>query len=727
MSIFLNAYPLSIPDSEMNICCIPYSKETLDHLRQTYDENHFFKRHGDKILIVSKDTNFPVKGEIKSIRLNENISLFLSLVRDSLIRFLKQHKRYILSYNPISFTGKNDSSIFVEEMQPFSIVPKYSFHTRIINKKPCLIIDTSTCLTVKENCLFFKRNGLDLIGRAVFSTSAEPHDKTSGIVQDVESETAAIKNKYGEVNKVSLSSISLRPDRENLDFFLNKTLGNRCQIVQDKIRRHISSFNSGIKKQEEIDLIANYFIKNKITLINGFNTEMHSAKNIENYCKELPRPSFIFDDNRQANSTEKGLKDFGPYTRRTFDKNNPHICVICQEKHKGRIEQFVNKLLRGISNTDYFNTGFERKFSIGSSKVSIFTLQDISVDNYKTTIKKALNEQRESDKWTWSLGLVEICDSFKDLPPEFNPYYISKSLFLLHQIPSQEFTIELIDQSDVSLSYSLNNIALACYAKMGGIPWLLKSSPTIAHELVIGIGSANIGTTNNRENRVMGITTIFSGDGNYILSSTSPVVPPDEYCEKLTKLLIEKIRSIAGRMNWQPSDTIRLIFHCQVKKFNEQEIEAVKSLINSLTDYKIEYAFLKISTDHGLQMFDTSTENQTKGPLAPQRGQSYQLSDHEMLLYLTGQRQLRRKTDGHPRGLILELQRASTFKDIIYLSSQLYNFSAHSWRSFFPGSLPVTISYSNLIAQNLGWLNTMPDWNDTVVVDAKIGQSQWFL
>jgi hypothetical protein len=36
-------------------------------------------------------------------------------------------------------------------------------------------------------------------------------------------------------------------------------------------------------------------------------------------------------------------------------------------------------------------------------------------------------------------------------------------------------------------------MALASYAKLNGIPWLLKANPTIAHELVIGLGSANIG------------------------------------------------------------------------------------------------------------------------------------------------------------------------------------------------------------------------------------------
>lgn len=68
-------------------------------------------------------------------------------------------------------------------------------------------------------------------------------------------------------------------------------------------------------------------------------------------------------------------------------------------------------------------------------------------------------------------------------------------------------------------------------------------------------------------------------------------------------------------MNWQKGDTIRLIFHAQVKKFNQEEIEAVRAVINKYREYQIEYAFLKISENHSLQMFDSATAKEQKGSL----------------------------------------------------------------------------------------------------------------
>ncbi len=90
------------------------------------------------------------------------------------------------------------------------------------------------------------------------------------------------------------------------------------------------------------------------------------------------------------------------------------------------------------------------------------------------------------------LALVQIEESFHGLAPNQNPYFITKQSFLAHQIPVQEFEIETAQKPDKDLQFSLNNMALASYAKLNGIPWLLKANPTIAHELVIGLGSADI-------------------------------------------------------------------------------------------------------------------------------------------------------------------------------------------------------------------------------------------
>jgi len=73
---------------------------------------------------------------------------------------------------------------------------------------------------------------------------------------------------------------------------------------------------------------------------------------------------------------------------------------------------------------------------------------------------------------------------------------------------------------------------LATYAKLNGVPWLLRMNRTDAHELLIGLGSAEVreGRLGERE-RVVGITTVFGGDGDYYLSNVSKAVRMDKYWE----------------------------------------------------------------------------------------------------------------------------------------------------------------------------------------------------
>jgi hypothetical protein len=75
---------------------------------------------------------------------------------------------------------------------------------------------------------------------------------------------------------------------------------------------------------------------------------------------------------------------------------------------------------------------------------------------------------------------------------------------------------------------------------------------------------------------------------------------------------------------------------------------------------------------------------------------------------------------------LLRLHPSSTFSDMTYLARQVFLFASHSWRSFFPAELPVTIKYSDLIARLLGNLGMLSNWNPDVMV-GRIANTRWFL
>jgi hypothetical protein len=225
-----------------------------------------------------------------------------------------------------------------------------------------------------------------------------------------------------------------------------------------------------------------------------------------------------------------------------------------------------------------------------------------------------------------------------------NPYFITKESFLAHQIPVQEFEIETAQKPDRQLQYSLNNMALATYAKLNGIPWLLKANPTIAHELVIGLGSADIaeGRLGGRE-RYVGITTVFSGDGNYHLTNVSRAATADNYQAVFLDALQKAVSKVRQDMNWQAKDHVRLVFHASFKQFNKEEVNAVKKLMAELGDYEVEYAFLQLSAQHPYLLFDRRQEGaivfetkRKKGEYTPKRASTLQLSNRDVILCLTG-------------------------------------------------------------------------------------------
>jgi hypothetical protein len=76
--------------------------------------------------------------------------------------------------------------------------------------------------------------------------------------------------------------------------------------------------------------------------------------------------------------------------------------------------------------------------------------------------------------------------------------------------------------------------------------------------------------------------------------------------------------------------------------------------------------------------------------------------------------------------LRVTLDHNSSFKDIDYLSQQLYEFSFMSWRGFNPSIAPVTLLYSEWIARLNSKLRRVQNWNQNML-RTKLADKRWFL
>jgi hypothetical protein len=75
---------------------------------------------------------------------------------------------------------------------------------------------------------------------------------------------------------------------------------------------------------------------------------------------------------------------------------------------------------------------------------------------------------------------------------------------------------------------------------------------------------------------------------------------------------------------------------------------------------------------------------------------------------------------------LVHLHKRSTSKSLDALTEQILKFTSMTWRSTSPAAMPVTIYYSELIAELLARFRALPDWSPALL-NTKLRASKWFL
>lgn len=781
--LVLNLSPVEFEDVELQVQILPYrDHEQLSRLRADYYTSHVFLRErGTRILCVPYRQSTPeitVTSSFERINLKSSLSLSAALVRNALINYLSSLGRPVLGYVPIRFLANDSNSDLLTAalkdvtksnfsndtnlcLDWLSVRVLYELTVREVNfdrQKPFvgLNLDFHSTQRVTKNCEDLLNEGFSLKGLYVGhlthrdDSRLEQRLELLGRVREVErngylqlEDTKPGRN----ITTINAREALLEPRTREFDQCLKHALREEGQSriieVKQALSNQLALLRKGPRRLEKLRTVIEHFAKLNLEMLPGVPFKIQpflaeKTSKIFPVTYTAPKPTYVFDPTGICVNTwnEKGLDMYGPYTSQSFTPSRPRVCVICQSSYKGRVEQFLHKFFNGlpyqVNDREPFGKGLVRKYALDDIYAEFFVTHGSSAEAYQRAVRSAIEYQTQQS-FKWDLALIQVEDRFKSLNNETSPYLVTKAGFLKHQIPVQEFRIENVDQPDKQLVYILNNMALATYAKLGGVPWLMKANPTIAHELVIGLGSAQIGEGRlGSKQRVVGITTVFTGDGNYWLSSLSKAVPIAEYKDALLTSLRTTVKRIQRNMNWQPREHVRLVFHA-FKPLKNAEADAVKTLMGELGDYDIDYAFVHLMQQHPYILFDkeqrgvpSPSPNTLKGVMAPTRGLYLRLSDYETLISLTGVREVKRPQDGIPQPIMLQLHRSSSFHDTTYLARQVFAFSCHSWRSFFPSPMPVTILYSNLVARLLGQLARLPHWDADVML-GRIGETRWFL
>lgn len=280
----------------------------------------------------------------------------------------------------------------------------------------------------------------------------------------------------------------------------------------------------------------------------------------------------------------------------------------------------------------------------------------------------------------------------------------------------------------------MDSCALQIYAKLGGTPWILPSSPNIAHELIVGIGSSLIRDNiyaGAQQHKVVGITTFFNADGKYIFSNKSKEVAYQDYFQELLTSLKGSIDIISKEQAWNDREIVRIIFHV-FKPMKDLEVEVVGKLIAQYPQYDIKFAFVSFGEHHPYMIFDLDQKglssrytSHVKGKLTPARGTNLMLEPGVCLLQLKGPEDVKTDKQGFTGPLLIRIHRKSTFTDASYIVQQVYRLTNISYRTFKPSQLPVTLFYASLITEQLNKLKSIDGWNASFIKSQR--NKKWFI
>lgn len=767
--MLLNYFPLKFDFEQYQIYAENYSVEHLFELRKKYNKTHSFFKNGNKIFSSNKSGDESLTfGTPQNVDVFDQDGITSSLIKHVLFRtFLERYPKYQpTDFYPLRFFSENDKDDLVLNLLPEHLRNLISYKklieiqlrfTNILGQKRFgFIISTKRNWKFTKSCdelnnEGYSLNDLEVIHSEVIpglETILAPNEDFIGVIKELSGGVAKVDTNNG-IQEFPLSELFLRKTTFNIKNYLTFAISKE---KSEEIFRMVDSKKTQIFNAKnvftDVQLIANVFFNGKdndgtkfpILFQNkdGFCFTVDSnALKVSNSIS-IKTPVFVFDyasTKTQNNFPDVGLNTFGPYDSITFDTKSPTVMSICHSNSRGSFTSFLGALKEGLPNSNWFKKGLLKKYDLQKVEFDIEEINNYNFEEYERVIKNG-NDVKPN------LALIEIPDNFKQLNDAINPYFRIKAKLLSMEIPVQFVTISKVKKYD---EFMLNSLALQIYAKLGGTPWVLPSSRSVDREIIIGIGHSWIRTNkykNAEQNRVVGITTFFSSDGQYLVGDKVKDVPYDDYFDELLKNLIQSFKLLESIQGWKKGDTIRLIFHI-FKPIKNVEFDVVCALIEKYDDYKVQFAFVTISDTHPYLLFDLDQKGfkkfngELKGQYIPERGQNIVIDSNTCLLQMFGPKELKTSRHGMSSPIQIKIRTPQTnfengksnellFTDLSYIVQQIYSFSYLSWRSFLPSQIPATMLYSTLIAKLLSKLRKVDGW-DPDTLNYNLKRKKWFL
>lgn len=398
----------------------------------------------------------------------------------------------------------------------------------------------------------------------------------------------------------------------------------------------------------------------------------------------LKTKTYVFQNSAVGSSQFVGVRQNGPLTSIA---QPTRICFVYRPEDKP-LSYDLFKALRGDTYPSF--PGMQAMFRYNLSQehvtgipVSGFTQADLegAVEQIKAAATSSLVVPVVLVPWNRLEG-----------PDTHDDYYRAKHTFLRNSLPSQFVSLKTI-QDKRTFKWSISNIGLAIFAKLGGQPWKIR--PQHENCLIVGVGQSHKLNQDRQITRYYAYCVLADSSGLYedlrVLSRDS-----DEtgYLGSLGTNLTRVFSEHAGRFS-------RFAIHTTFA-IRRSEMDAIYGAIEqfkSQASNRQEFTVVKFNDDSRFFGWLESSNS-----MVPYESTYVRLSGYEFLVWFEGVQYHKPDVTGrvakplqvsflYPRDPPLTSE-----QQVAYLQDAL-NLSGANWRGFNAKTLPVSVYYAQLIAR----------------------------
>lgn len=452
-------------------------------------------------------------------------------------------------------------------------------------------------------------------------------------------------------------------------FFLNKNQQFNKRVQQ----LSFSLDNDGrSNKNFHIDIF-NYlkrFIRTLNTHLNPIANNISISNSFEPIESDLLATKiYEFGSGKTSNSQFNGIMSNGPFQHVS---NNVQYVFLFREVEKSLMIELMKAL-----NGDKYNTfkGLEKfKLPRITPKVNLIAIRISSFNDEE--IERAITEIPKQ-------GNRIVISVFPRSEERF--YYTLKNRCLKDNILLQVIHNETI-LNEYIFKWSVSSIGLQIFSKLGGTPWLVKS--TQQKTLMIGVGhSQSRDPETNQIQRFYAYSVLVESTGKFV--SIKPLANHSDKSEYLNE-----VANNVGALIEENQSYSKIVFHLPYK-IKQEEIDIIKNAIQQKNN-AVEVTLIRINDTSKFLGFNT-----LQNSLAPYESTFAALSFHEFLVWTEGlnfHSPNANKRYAHPLFIEFLYPKGNEVNHSEHLQ-EILNLSGANFRGFNAKALPVSLFYPKLISE----------------------------